>query len=464
MVGGGGGSLHSSASSSSSSSSSSNHHHLASPPPVDLYCSFDGQPPPNISWYFVPHFHSSSSSSSSSVDIVTSNRVQQQSAAQPIFASSSSSSSLSPFSTSFSSNSHYLHSSPHSTSSSLNHHLNNRRHLVTPRHLRIRAPTIADLGTYICVANNSHFEVRHETDLLLRSMFAVNLTAVAEQPTSSSSSSAQFLPGDSVTLRCNVSSNFEDSQAYFSSSSSSMLNSRLQISYHWYHNLAPVLEERVTSSSSSSSSSSTKGSAGHGYGFGSSAGATSAHLLSPNVLRLGDLRYADAGIYQCSVRLTSAPDYEQWLPSAAVVVSLRAVPPTLVAPTFAEQILLADGQLALRCAARGVPAPAIVWQRNGVNLTDAEANLLTNNLVAGGSGGGGGLYRYKTGASFMRRGVKRSKGKGGLYGGKMMGELEDDEQQEEMDTFQKDDGLFGTVSYLNITAIRAQVGAIFFIL
>lgn len=335
---------------------------------------------------------------------------------------------------------------------------------MTPRHLRIRAPTIADLGTYICVANNSHFEVRHETDLLLRSMFAVNLTAVAEQPTSSSSSSssssAQFLPGDSVTLRCNVSSNFEDSQAYFASSS--MLNSRLQISYHWYHNLAPVLEERVTSSSSSSSSS-TKGSAGHGYGFGGSTStgtATSAHLLSPNVLRLGDLRYADAGIYQCSVRLTSAPDYEQWLPSAAVVVSLRAVPPTLVAPTFAEQILLADGQLALRCAARGVPAPAIVWQRNGVNLTDAEANLLPNNLVVGGSGGG--LYRYKTGASFMRRGIKRSKGKGGLYGGKMMGEPEDDEQ-EELDTFQKGDGLFGTVSYLNITAIRAQVGAIFFL-
>lgn len=351
-----------------------------------------------------------------------------RSSAQPIFAS--------PSSSSFSSNYPYFSSYSHNHNNVNNH----RNRLVSPRHLRIRAPTIADLGTYICVANNSHFEVRHETDLLLKTMLQVNLTSDVPANT-------PLLPGDSVTLTCNVSSTLG---SYFEDSSlpSSLFNSRLQITYHWYHNLVPVFEShgRVTSSSLSSSRG---GGNSHGYGFGgSTSSSSSAHLLSPNVLRLADLRYTDGGVYQCAVRISSAPDYEQWLPTTAVVVSLRSAPPILVA-TFTEQILLAEGALSLRCSATGVPAPLIIWQRNGLNLTDTEGNLVMTAI----SGGSGSHYRYKTASRRMRS--RR-------FGGSKKGDNQDDGDVEEVTGSSEHTRLLGTVSYFNITAIRAQVGALFY--
>lgn len=208
------------------------------------------------------------------------------------------------------------------------------------------------------------------------------------------------------------------------------------------------------------------GNGGHGYGFGGSGGgssaSTSAHLLSPNVLRLPELGYSDSGVYQCAVRISSAPDYEQWLPTTAVMVSLRSAPPTLVA-TFTEQILLAEGALSLRCSATGVPAPLIIWQRNGVNLTDAEGSLVISAL-SGGSGGA--HYRYKT-ASRRMISRRRFGGGGGSNSKKGDNQGEDDgEVEEEVEVSGSIGGseyrLLGTVSYLNVTSLRAQVSDFLF--
>lgn len=333
---------------------------------IDLYCSFEAQPPPNITWYYVNYyhhhhqqqqsFHANSRSYPGGDDdnqgeMIDNSGRQREQSSQPLLLA--------------------FNNNNTGGGGGGNNGLN--RKLLTARHLRIVEPSLADIGTYVCVANNSHFEVKHETDLLLRSLLQVNLTVAGPQ---NALSPVTFMPGDFVTLTCNLSHLLDGAII------DQVLSSRFLITYHWYRDLVPI------------------GDNGGGGGGGSGGGvryhdrkldslyeATSyIERLHKNVLRIRNIRYNDEGAYQCFVRLTG-PDYEEWLSAAAIVRLERRSPYFLTSDqaAFRAHTLARNEKLSLKCSANGIPTPMIVWRRNGVNLTD-----LSGNLVVGGSD----RYRY----------------------------------------------------------------------
>ena len=410
------------------SSTSSLPHHTTDP--VDIYCSFDAQPPPNISWYFISYNNNNnnqqqnlSSSTFFRPQLITTTIAdmyyyyyQSQS---PFYPSNNNDNK---------NNNNYHHNNYYNSYHHHNHHnqanqyINQQQQqhhvrIVSLRHLRIVSPTIYDIGTYVCIANNSHFEVRHETELLLRSMIQVNLTVNHynnhDHIVNQQQSTLPLIPGDSVILTCNLSLNLNNNLNYNGDNHNfnsifQVLNSRFIITYQWYHNLIPVtnLEESFAFSSSASSSSSASANSAssvnknRGY-FSSSSSKKNFHLNNDqhqqmstttnekNMLRIRDLDYPDGGIYQCFVRL-SGPDYQEVL-QASTIITLKRSPPSLV-NTFNEQVLIADGELSLKCVATGIPLPTIIWQRNGQNLTDYMGNL----IVANSQLNNGNSYRYKT--------------------------------------------------------------------
>lgn len=437
---------------------------------VDLFCSFDGQPPPNISWYFIGYQHNS-------------NRPQLLSSGSGIGDSTTS------------------QSGPH--------------YLVTGRHLRIQQATIDDIGTYVCVANNSNFEVRHETDFIIRNYLQLNVST-------DRANQSPLLPGDTITLSCNLTdlfrypvsgdvdvhpitddgnSNYHNKRPPPSTKTSSahklieqVLNSRFIITYHWYHNLVPistqdainyvnkrannnrkpysssVVNSNVNSNNnpnnnnqnnnhlrrnyhsppqsatlfySSSSTSSATSSAAASASLTSSTSAPQYELVEQNVLRIHNIDYPDTGIYQCFVKLTG-PDYEEWLQSHTVV-QMKHEPPKLVS-TFNEQILISNNELSLQCTAQGIPAPIIIWQRNGINLTDFMGNLITSHQHHKHHQAAiGGLYRYK--AAMFQSAVSST-----TTSSASANSYYNNGNNDKPDTFQ-------TISYFNITTIRSQVCA-----
>ncbi|KPM10914.1 hypothetical protein QR98_0094790 [Sarcoptes scabiei] len=148
--------------------------------PIDIYCSFDAQPPPNISWYFLSYFDY---------------WLQKKSHRHPSIDLES----LVP-----------LRMDPKMSALDQNF---DPHYIITTRHLRINQPTMRDIGTYICLANNSHFQVRHETDLLSRRLLRLNLGMKKMERKQSktfldekdfSEDFGPFIPGDTIILSCNL--------------------------------------------------------------------------------------------------------------------------------------------------------------------------------------------------------------------------------------------------------------------
>ncbi|KAH9419282.1 hypothetical protein DERP_005789 [Dermatophagoides pteronyssinus] len=326
---------------------------------------------------------------------------------------------------------------------------------ITSRHLRINQPTIRDVGTYVCVANNSHFQVHHETDLLSKRLLHLNLTIMNHE--THRSGSGPYSPGDIITLSCNIThlltmfdllpilppsinepnddndldhNQIDDDLLSPSSSSSTtnldpesikqrrikllnqVLQSRFMITYYWYHNQVPIsttIDQNNNVFNSNNNNDNKYSRTNSGRSFSSNKLSSNDQKQRQqhyeilghqrNVLRIYDLEYSDAGIYQCFARINGGPDFEQWLQSSTLITMYQS-PPKLI-QTFNEQILMNQQELSLKCMATGIPAPVIIWQRNQINLTDLDGNLINlqqtgSSSTSSSSTNNQHLYRYKT--------------------------------------------------------------------
>ncbi|XP_076339611.1 cell adhesion molecule Dscam1-like isoform X2 [Tachypleus tridentatus] len=166
--------------------------------------------------------------------------------------------------------------------------------------------SLADNGTYICVANNSAGEFETQTDVFVTAPFNVDLRP--------SVLTADF--GDLVTFRCSVTPSRHPATTLM-----------------WFKNGQPLSTDvRI-------------------------------NMIDEGNLNIHSVQRADKGMYQCMV--TS----EETTSQVSAQLVLREKPPTFHS-TFEPRVVQPSSTISMKCSASGIPLPQITWTRDGAEVPE----------------------------------------------------------------------------------------------